>query len=566
MPTLQDRFYQPAFDELPSSRPLADVTFVVVDLETTGGVPAQCQITEIGAVKVQGGQVLGEFATLVNPGCPIPPFITALTGITEAMVAPAPRINSVLPSFLEFARGSVLVAHNASFDVGFLTFASSELGIAWPGFPVVDTVTLARRVLERDEVANCKLGTLAKLFRTETAPSHRALDDARATVDVLHGLIARLGTQGVHSLEELQAYTRLVSRAQRSKRHLAHDLPHAPGVYIFRAADDRPLYVGTSRDLRSRVQQYFLASETRSRMGEMIAAAERVEAVTCAHALEAQIRELRLIATHKPPYNRRSRYPERGWWLSVTCEPYPRLSLVRQPPADRTRGLGPFRSKRAAQQACEALHEALPIRQCTGRLSVRRPSAACVLAELGRCGAPCEHRESVAEYQRHVDVVLGSFTNDPSGVVEPVLRRIEQLACALRYEQAAELRDLLAQLVRVLIRMQATQALAGVSQLMAAAPAKQGWELALIRYGKLAAAANSATVHQVLPTFEMLTATAETVGPEQSAYRSNETAHLLRWLQQPHIRLVHIDGIWSCPVRGAGRWEQLLAKLCVPPN
>src|SRR6188768_341228 len=113
---------QMSFDEL--GRPLRDLTFCVVDLETTGGsAEGGSMITEIGAVKVRGGEVLGEFQTLVNPGEPIPAFIAVLTGITDTMVAPAPRIGPVLPAFAEFCRGAVLVAHNAPFDVGFLRAA-----------------------------------------------------------------------------------------------------------------------------------------------------------------------------------------------------------------------------------------------------------------------------------------------------------------------------------------------------------------------------------------------------------------------------------------------------------
>ncbi len=118
---------QISFDEL--GVPLRDVVFVVVDLETTGGSPASSGITEIGAVKVRGGEVLGELHTLVNPRELIPPFIAVLTGITDAMVATAPHIETVLPAFLDFARGCVLVAHNAPFDLGFLKAACESLGL-----------------------------------------------------------------------------------------------------------------------------------------------------------------------------------------------------------------------------------------------------------------------------------------------------------------------------------------------------------------------------------------------------------------------------------------------------
>ena len=211
------------------------MTFCVVDLETTGGsAAARSMITEIGAVKVRGGEVLGEFQTLVNPHTAIPPFIAVLTGITNSMVADAPPIESALPAFLEFASGCVLVAHNAPFDIGFLRHFAEVQGRPWPAFEVLDTALMARRVITRDDAPNCKLSSLAKVFRSSTTPNHRALADARATVDVLHGLMERLGGLGVHTVEELQTFSSRVSPMVRRKRHLAEHLPHAPGVYLFR--------------------------------------------------------------------------------------------------------------------------------------------------------------------------------------------------------------------------------------------------------------------------------------------------------------------------------------------
>ncbi|HEY0772863.1 MAG TPA: exonuclease domain-containing protein, partial [Nocardioidaceae bacterium] len=232
---------QRSFDEL--GRPLRDITFCVVDLETTGGSAAGgSMITEIGAVKVRGGEILGEFQTLVNPYQSIPAFIAVLTGITDSMVATAPGIEQVLPQFLEFAQGCVLVAHNAPFDVGFLKHFAAQQERPWPSFEVLDTARLARRVITRDDAPNCKLSSLAALFGASTTPNHRALSDARATVDVMHGLFARLGGLGIHTLEELQTFSSRVSQAQRKKRHLAEALPHAPGVYLFRDDRGRVLY------------------------------------------------------------------------------------------------------------------------------------------------------------------------------------------------------------------------------------------------------------------------------------------------------------------------------------
>jgi len=184
-------------------RPLASIDFVIVDVETTGWLPEEAGITEIGAVRIGDGRAPIEFSALVNPGHPIPPDITALTGITDAMVRQAPPIGSVLPGFLAFARGCVLTAHNAPFDIGFLTAACGSCRIPWPTFPVLDTATLARSVLDETEVPDCKLATLADFFDARTRPCHRALADAKATADVLAGLLRRLAATGVHTLAEI---------------------------------------------------------------------------------------------------------------------------------------------------------------------------------------------------------------------------------------------------------------------------------------------------------------------------------------------------------------------------
>ena len=194
-----------------AGRELAELEFAVVDLETTGWSPGAAAITEIAAVRVRGGRRLGEFASLVNTGIPVPPGIEDLTGITDWMLAAAPRLAAVLPGLLKFADGCVLVAHNAPFDIGFLRAACGQCGLAWPGFTVLDTVMLARRVMDPDEVPDCKLGTLAGFFRARTAPSHRALADARATADVLGWLIRRLAHRGVRTLSQLSAWPDVVA-------------------------------------------------------------------------------------------------------------------------------------------------------------------------------------------------------------------------------------------------------------------------------------------------------------------------------------------------------------------
>jgi DNA polymerase-3 subunit epsilon len=572
---VRETYHQQTLDALfddPRARSLFATTFVVVDLETTGGAPGGGGITEIGAVKVRGGEVLGEFGTLIHPEERIPPFITVLTGITEVMVGPAPKIDSVLPAFLEFATDAVWVAHNAPYDTGFLKAACTEHGYPWPKPLVLDTAALARRVLIRDEVPNHKLATLAHWFRTARQPCHRALDDARATVDVLHALIGRLGSHRVHTLGEAMEFVKAVTPTQRRKKHLAEGLPDAPGVYVFRDGRDRPLYVGTSSQIATRVRSYFTAAEKRARISrEMLAAAERVEAIECAHSLEAEVRELRLIAAHKPPYNRRSKYPERVVWLKLTVEAYPRLSIVRKLTGDGAAYLGPFTSRKLAELAAAGIHEALPLRQCSLKLSTRTTTAACALAELGRCPAPCEHLISPEDYTARAAAPFRAATvSDPGEVVNRLLHRMRVLSAGRRYEDAAAVRRRLVAFLRAAVRMQRLASLTTLGEVVAARPsATGGWELAVIRHGRLAAAGLSPPRVHPRPTLDTLLATAETVrpgpGPVPCA-TPEETERVLSWLERPETRLVQMDSGWSSPVSGAARWGELLSTAEAASN
>ncbi|MQA61171.1 MAG: DEDD exonuclease domain-containing protein [Actinophytocola sp.] len=552
---------QLSFDEL--GTPLRDTTFVVFDLETTGGSPGADAITEIGAVKVRGGQVIGEFATLVDPGKAIPPQIVSLTGITQAMVSDAPKLNRVLPAFLEFAAGAVLVAHNAPFDTGFLRAACAELGYPWRKPAVVCTVRLARRILPRHEVPSCRLSALAALFRASTIPTHRALDDARATVDVLHGLLERVGSVGVHSLEELLDYLPEVTPAQRRKRELAAHLPTEPGVYLFRGPSEEVLYVGTAANLRRRVRQYFTGSESRGRIREMVALAERVDGIECAHSLEAEVRELRLLAAHKPTYNRRSRNPKKFWWVTLTDEAFPRLSAVRVP---RDGALGPFRSRGAAQDAASALASAAGLRSCTDRIPARDPHGSpCALAELGRCGAPCAGRQSAEEYAPSVHTVASLFAGTDGALLTAAAGQLDTLAAANHFELAAKRRDDLAALVHAVGSAHRLASLAAIEELVAAAPdGAGGWEFAVIRHGRLASAGTARHGVPPMRVVDALVASAETVLPGPGPLRGanpEEVRVLLRWLTRPGVRLVRSAQPWAEPARAAGSWSDWLQRV-----
>ncbi len=549
-----------------ASESLRETTFVVVDLETTGGratgdgdnVDA---ITEIGAVKVRGGAVLGELATLVDPGRSIPPQIVELTGITSAMVRNAPKIDTVRPAFLEFARGAVLVAHNSGFDIGFLRAAAGRCQIAWPRPPVLCTVRLARRVLTRDEAPSVRLSALARLFGATTTPTHRALDDARATVDVLHGLIERVGNQGVHTYTELRSYLPDVSPHQLRKRILGANLPHRPGVYLFRGPANEVLYVGTAVDLRRRAGQYFNGSDPRPRIKEMVALATAIDHVECAHDLEAGVRELRLLAAHAPPYNRRSKFPRRWWWIVLTVEAFPRLSIVRTPKCDSA--VGPFRARADAVETADLLARFTGLRTCTTRIARGGyHGPACAQPELSPCPAP--RGIPAAEYaeapRRTTALIDGLEVN----ALSAVLTRIGELAEGTGYVTAARLRDQACGAIDMLWRGQRLRALASVTELVAARPdGDGGWHLAVIRHGQLAAAGVARRGVPPMPVVDAISAAAQAILPEPAPLGgalAEEVGLIMRWLAQPGVRIVRAEPGWASSVESAGRWVSWAAS------
>lgn len=460
---------QSSLDDL--GTPLADVTFVVVDLETTGAAPGADAITEIGALKMRGGELLGKFETLVNPGVPIPPMITVLTGITEAMVLPAPPITEVLPSFLEFLGDAVVVGHNVRFDVGFLDAALTGHGYPPIANTRVDTLAIARRLL-RDETPNFKLGTLARHLRVPTSPSHRAFADAEATAQVFHSLLERAATLGVLGLDDLVALPAMRSHPSASKLALTTHLPREPGVYLFRDRDGRVLYVGKATNLRSRVRSYF-SGDTRRKVPQLLREAVAIDHFVCGDPLEAAVREVRLIQEWEPRFNRQAK----GWrqysYLGLTEERFPRLRVTRSPRADGGPCLGPFSSSGAAHLVREAVETAVPLRRCTRRIGRRTrldAESPCVPSQLGVASCPCTGEVADSDYAALVDSVVRGFGPEPDLLLAPLEARMRRLADEQRFEEAAATRERLSSLARALRRGRLVEQLRGAERVVLDAP------------------------------------------------------------------------------------------------
>ncbi|MEH6819622.1 MAG: DEDD exonuclease domain-containing protein [Dietzia psychralcaliphila] len=505
---------QAAFDELEPT--LSEVTFVVVDLETTGTRPGTDEITEIGAVRVRGGEVRAELSTFVAIDGALPGHISRLTGIAPDDLVGAPSLGEVMATFLEFSRGAVLVAHNARFDLGFLRAAATSTDHQWPDPPSVCTLALARRVLHRGETRGHRLGELAAHLGSAVEPNHRALQDARATVDVLHALISRVGDCGVSTLSELRAYDGRLAPEVRRRAALTESLTPGPGVYLFRDGSGGALYVGSSGSVRRRARSYYSGADTRSRMRTMVGLAASVESVPCAHLLEAWTVEERLIDSLQPPYNRRSRNPRRGWWLSPPSGRAIRGQVERNP--EHPFALGPFRRAEDARSAWQDLVEAT--------------------------GSP-------PDAEQWATLVTGR----DSATVRAMVDRIDSAAAAGAFERAARLRDRAAVLVRILTRQQELAATACLPELVLAQPGPgRTWAVAIVRHGRLAASGIVPAGAAPLPVIDSLRAGATTVQPGPGPFSGATAAEIRnvhRWIDSAPTRIVSVAGCWTLPLDGA---------------
>ena len=557
--------------------PLSEVVFVVVDLETTGGPPGADAITEIGAVRVRGGAVESEMSTLVNPGRAIPAQITVLTGITNAMVASAPPVGEALSAFLAWARldgeSTVLVAHNARFDVGHLRGAARALGLGWSEPTVLDTLGLARRAWSRAEVPDHKLGTLAALVGSPIRPAHRALGDARATVDVLHAALEVLAPLGVTHLEDLATAADPVPARRRAKSRLADGLPSSPGVYQFLSAAGQVLYVGSAVDLRRRVRSYFTAAEKRSRIANMLDTTVQVRAIPTPTEIEARVRELRLIAELDPPVNRRSRSPRSRPWLRPVGGPRPRLAATTVLTLAQADGaVGPFPSRAALAQARRAVESALgmhpwddPGVRTAGPDGAGIPDGGAAAAGPGDAGASAgavtgatagisdgdaaagvPDGDAAAEAPTGAEAVRLALSGRVDLVALPLLERISALAAVERFEEAGMWTARLRSLLLAACRAEKARPLLACPHLIAARRRPGGgWELVAVRWGRLAGSAITPPGADPRPAVRALRATAEVVAPPSrvgAAAGVEETLLLADWALDAGARIVEVDG------------------------
>ncbi len=361
-------------------QPLATAEFVALDTETNGFGGERCELTEVGWVLVGGGELHDEASSLVGVAQPLGRYIQRFTGISQEMVDKAPDPEDVLPQLANDLRNRVLVAHNARFDVRVLRQAFARAALEWPDPPVMCTVQLARRFLPLQPRRG--LATLAGALGIEVDEVHRALPDARTCARVFCALFGRLSANAptigdaldLLSARRVRTRPPTVPKRPRGERpHLAA-LPHEPGVYVFRDADGRPLYVGKSVDLRTRARSHFTSGAA------WTAQAEHVDHQVTESELGALLLEDRLIKALKPPGNVRGKRDADGY-VYIRCRldiPFPILEVAPEPAAGHAVCVGPVRGRAAAAELVEQLNASSACATAAARsraASTRAPTA-----------------------------------------------------------------------------------------------------------------------------------------------------------------------------------------------
>jgi DNA polymerase-3 subunit epsilon len=428
--------------------PLATAEFLVVDTETNGKGGDACELTEIGAVLVGGGELHDRWETLVGVRAPLSRGIQRFTGISQAMVSEAPAAELVLPDLAELIGSPptrVLVGHNASFDRRVLRQAFERADLEWPDPPVLCTVAMARRFAPL--ATQRKLAALAGSLGIEVEVSHRALADAETCARVFCALFGRLcanATTVGDALEALKPTRRKVQRPKVAKPAIVdrpdlRDLPDTPGVYIFRNAEGQPLYVGKSVRLRTRARAHFAPS---SPTGDWTTQARIVDHRATQSELGALVLENRLIKTLRPPGNVKLKHVDTYVYLRCRFDiAFPVLEVAPEPAAGHTVNIGPLRGRAAAAELKEQLDSLFGLRHCSRSLPRRYTPS--VYGQMGRCLSPCLGDLDPNLYRRRLDEALSVFTGEGDGgaaLLAHVARQMRAAAAEERFERAAWLR------------------------------------------------------------------------------------------------------------------------------
>ncbi len=434
--------------------PVEQTEFAVLDFETTGVSGKKNRVIEIGIVQVKNLEIVDSYRTFINPGLLIPYHITKITGITDADVHDAPFFEDVTSQVVDFIGESVLVAHNLPFDFSFLKNEFMRADIFLPPMQSLCTLKLARKMYP--ELKSKSLGNLVKHFGIRHKHVHRALGDAMVTAKLLSKMITQLKEdQNITTLNELLAYQSVApikSNLRIIKKKLAVDFSKAPssaGVYLFKDAKGKIVYIGKAKVIKKRVANYF--SNTAARKAKQIVRkASGLEYVETNSELSALILESELIKVHKPPMNTLlKKYPQQYFIKVTRTHEFPSLTTASKIDFDGNDYFGPYNNRETSKNLIDIISKTYQLRECSDKELKRGKK--CYLLDIKRCIAPCITKDT-AEYKKELDSSYTFLSGKNQEAVNKLLLKMKSLSEDKKYEEAAEIRDITNQVLNQLNR------------------------------------------------------------------------------------------------------------------
>src|SRR6266516_3720108 len=505
-----------------TQRPLQEIEFVILDTETTGLRPGHHRVIALAGIRMRAGEVIDSFQSLLNPGVRLPAFIVQFTGITQEMIATAPKAHEMFPDFLNFIDGAILVGHNIGFDIGFLSYEAQLLGYDFP-IDGLDTIPLARRFLPT--LRRFKLDSVASHLRITAANRHRAMGDARVTAAVFMKLLELAQQQGIQTLGHLRhrlqlpvAWSGDITQASTTKQieqlradgkisaqsatlrptgtlflnpAWKRDFPARPGVYLMKDSSGQVIYVGKAKCLKDRLASYYNQPLGYTRkMDGLLQNVREIETRVLGSELEALLVESQLIKELQPTYNVQLRNYELYPFIKIDIQhPFPRVYATREVAADGSRYFGPFRSRRLVDLTIELIQKIFPIRTCTRSLPPQaKPSDPCLRLHLNRCPGPCRGIDvDPVAYQQVIEQVCAFLGGERGDLVERLRCQMFEASQQLNFERAAWLRDAIRSADEILIGQRLITGAVEANNLFIVYPSAQEGhnEIFLIRHGRL---------------------------------------------------------------------------------
>jgi DNA polymerase III subunit epsilon len=473
---------------------LADVPFVVVDVETTGRTARDGgKVTDVACITLRDSVIIDEFTSLVNPRQHIPTNIAKLTGISDAMVWNAPETAEVFRTVRQIFTQpyAVFVAHNVSFDWSFVQQSLLHSRLSPIELPQLCTYKLSKRLFPKNKRLN--LGALASYLEIPIKNRHRAYGDAVATTQVLMRLLEILqDDHGATTLDDVLTFQnkrlqtfKALPRSIEKLQETLQTVPAEPGVYYFRSANDELLYIGKAKSLTSRVHSYFQVSAQHStKIAELVRQVRDIQWTTTGTELSALLLESKEIKAHQPRYNtlikRFRRYP----FLRLGATPFgiaqndspedatdiapelafegvanaealalfPRLDVCFEIADDGAEYFGPFGSRGAAEAVLETINRTFKLRKCAVMPVPSAEVVPCFYHQIERCDAPCALLQSASGYATEVETVRRFLSGERDGIVAVLRQAMLESSQNLAFEEAALRRNQMRELERVFFR------------------------------------------------------------------------------------------------------------------